>query len=50
MALSERAAKSTWVWLESEDLRVLNVDLMEARCLRWVRILDLRARKERKWV
>lgn len=50
MALRESVAKSTWVWLESEDLRALNVDLMDARCLRWVRVLDLRARKERKWV
>jgi len=50
MALRERAAKSTWAWLEQEDLRALNVDLMEARCLSWVRVLDLRTRKERKWV
>jgi len=50
MALREMAAKSTWVWLENEDLRALNVDLMEARCLSWDRVLDLRARRERKWV
>jgi len=50
MALRERAAKSTWAWLEQEDLRALKVDLMEARCLSWVRVLDLRTRKERKWV
>lgn len=50
MALCERAAKSKWVSLEREVLRALKVDLMKARCLRFLRVFDLRTRKERKWI
>ena len=49
-ALRERGGKSKWVCVEKEDWREMKEDLIDARCLRFLRVLDLRTRKERKWV
>jgi hypothetical protein len=49
-ALRERAGKSKWVCVEKEDLIDMKEDLIDASCLRFLRVLDLRTRKERKWI
>jgi len=49
-ALRERAGKSKWVCVENEDLIAMKEDLIDASSLRFLSVLDLRTRKERKWV
>lgn len=52
MAFSETATRLRRApfMLETEDLRVRKLDLMAARSFRCLRVLDLRARKDLKWV